>query len=123
MLLYQFLLVALGSALGGSLRYAVSFLSKSLISELEFVPTLLVNLIGSFGIGIAFAFSQKFSWSESLSLFLIVGLLGGFTTFSSFSLDILKLLQNGHLITAVSYIFGSLLGGIALAYLGFILAK
>lgn len=123
MLLYQFLLVALGSALGGSLRYAVSFLSKSIVSDHDFVPTLLVNLIGSFGIGIAFAFSQKFSWHESLSLFLIVGLLGGFTTFSSFSLDILKLLQNGHWVTAVSYIFSSLLGGIALAYLGFLLAK
>ena len=58
-----------------------------------------------------------------MNLFLIVGLLGGFTTFSSYSLDILRLFQNGLWQVALAYLLTSLIGGVILAWIGYSLIK
>ena len=116
----QILIVAAGSAVGGFMRYATAqLLSFSAGSEKHFLPTLVVNLIGSFIIGLAFALSIKYTWSEWITTFLVIGILGGFTTFSSFSLDILRLVQNGQSSLAITYILASVIGGVSLAYIGF----
>lgn len=119
----HFLVVCIGSAFGGLLRYGVSLITNSSGYDQHFWPTLMVNLIGSLCIGIAFAISIKYSWSQEMNLFLIVGLLGGFTTFSSYSLDILRLFQNGLWQVALAYLLTSLIGGVLLAWIGYSLIK
>lgn len=118
---WQLLLsIFLGSAIGGSLRYLVSAsLHSSIFSIKHYHPTLLVNLIGCFLIGCLFAISAKYEWNEKLVGFSIIGILGGFTTFSSFSLDILKLIQNQDFTTAGVYILASVFLGLLLVFIGF----
>jgi CrcB protein len=83
--------------------------------------TLTVNVVGSFIIGVIVGISQK---SEILSadvrLFLMVGICGGFTTFSSFSVENLMLIQNGQVFSALIYTFLSLFLGFTAVYLGYL---
>ncbi len=104
------ILVALGGALGASLRYAVGTALA--------VPfgTLFVNVAGSFAMGLAFVWlSAGEGGTMRWHVFIMTGLLGGFTTFSAFSLDAMRLLQSGHMTQALLYIAGSV--GLSLAAL------
>ncbi len=84
--------IAIGGALGSVLRY----LTFRLVPFAGFpLGTLLVNASGSFLIGFAFVYMQDRMLDDSLRLFLVIGILGGFTTFSAFSLETLQLIQNG----------------------------
>ena len=85
--------------------------------------TLSVNLIGSFLIGVVYALVDRGNLSPETRLFLATGLLGGFTTFSAFSLDALNLLQEGLLMEGVSYIMLSIFLGISFAFLGILTIK
>lgn len=91
------LLVGLGSFVGGSLRYlSVVWIDRK--ADIDFpLAILLVNVTGSFLIGFMTPGLERFSWSgdASLPLFLSAGMMGGFTTFSTFSLQTLKLMQAG----------------------------
>lgn len=91
------LLVALGSALGGVTRYWVSGLVASRVGETFPWGTLAVNVLGSALIGAVAAFgdSGRLGLSAEARQFLMLGVLGGFTTFSSFSLQTLRLVQDG----------------------------
>lgn len=90
------LLIGVGGAAGSMARYLVSFyLQKSTTSVFPY-GTLAVNLIGCLLIGILFGLSERFQWfTEEWRLFLAVGFCGGFTTFSAFALENVKLLQAG----------------------------
>lgn len=102
--------VALGSALGGIARFALSqWVDRWAHGPFPF-STLAVNAIGSFLIGIvaAFALAENASLSPTLRLFLMTGFFGGFTTFSTFSLQTLQLLHNGHIVHALANSIGSL---------------
>ena len=84
--------VAIGGAFGSVLRY----LTFRLVPMTGFpLGTLIVNATGSFLIGFVFVYLQSRMIDDSLRLFLVIGILGGFTTFSAFSLETLNLLQNG----------------------------
>lgn len=85
--------------------------------------TLCVNLAGYSIIGILWAFCYSFDFSPNLRTFLFGGLLGGFTTFSSFSLETMNLLNLGKVHSALFYIIGTNLGGIIAVFGGFFLAK
>ncbi|MEO0344312.1 MAG: fluoride efflux transporter CrcB [Pseudomonadota bacterium] len=100
-------IVAFGGALGALLRWG----TVQVVAEP--LGTLCVNVIGSFLIGLGFVAvsSEDPRWH----LFLITGLLGGFTTFSAFSLDALKLLEAGKLSAAFGYAAGSVLLSLAAA--------
>jgi CrcB protein len=78
-----------------------------------------VNALGSLLIGAVVRLSLEGALSGEARLFLAVGLLGGFTTFSSFSYETLALLQDGEALAALAYALGSLLLGFFLAYLGY----
>lgn len=119
------LLVLLGSGLGGSLRYLVAHFHGQISGDAtkHFVPIIIVNLVGSFLIGLAFALLVKEQMNERTSLFLITGFMGGFTTYSSFSLDILRMIQRGDVLPAILYIFSSLLFGFAFVALGYWVGK
>ena len=107
-------LVALGGALGSMLRY---LLVTAVGAPLG---TLAVNVIGSFAIGVLFVWLGA---REGWQLFLMTGVLGGFTTFSAFSLDTLKLLHAGQTLLAAAYVGGSVLLSLAAVALGVALTK
>lgn len=90
------LLVAAGGALGASARYGVSLALINSAGRFPFA-TLTVNILGSFLLGLLFAYSQHTAISEGWRLFLAVGVLGAFTTFSTFSVEVVALLQQGEL--------------------------
>ncbi|WP_288687782.1 fluoride efflux transporter CrcB [Acinetobacter gandensis] len=117
----NWLLVALGGALGATLRYGTGVL---LIKPTGLFPwtTWWVNVIGCFLAGVFFAVSQKYSFLQSEArLFLMVGILGGFTTFSSFGLETFQLLRQGHSAVAFSYAISSLVIGVIVLGLGYYL--
>jgi len=110
-------LVFIGGGLGALCRYLLSLL----LAQSKFpLATITCNLLGCLLIGLLASLIPKGSPSY---LCLITGLLGGFTTYSSFSLDSLRLLQDGHFFQVALYLILSLLGGLLLAWLGFILAS
>jgi fluoride exporter len=108
--------VALGGALGAWLRFAAG----RLIGAAAFPwATLAVNLIGSFAMGLLAGWLARQGGSgEGWRLFLGVGVLGGFTTFSAFSLEIVTLAQRGAIGMAALYISASLAGGLVALLLG-----
>ncbi len=115
--LKNFLWVGLGGAIGAMLRFAAYLIWKNGTFP---VSTLLINIAGSFLIGLFFAAGlREDGLSDNLKLFLMTGVCGGFTTFSAFSLENIQLLRTGNYSTAALYIFVSVAGCIAAAFAGF----
>ena len=100
--------VAIGGALGAMARYGVSTLLFDASTQRFPYATLSVNVLGSFLIGILFVLIvEKGLLPPEMRSILMVGFLGAFTTFSTFSLDALGLWQNGHLLLALVYALGT----------------
>lgn len=112
----SYLIVFLGSGLGGVLRHAVNVIVPRLLGSDYPHSTILVNVGGSFIMGLmAGWFAFKGDSSQAWRLFLATGVLGGFTTFSTFSLDSTVLWQRGEAWNAAIYVTSSValaLGGI-----------
>ncbi len=119
-----FFIVGAGSFLGGGTRYLVQQLvAKHFASPMPY-GTLVVNILGSFIIGILFALSEKTNvLSNEMRLFLATGFCGGFTTFSAFSLENINLLREGSHFYVLGYVSLSVVLGFSATYLGLILAK
>ena len=102
------LAVALGGAIGSVARFLVGIGSTKLFGLAFPWGTLIINIAGSFLIG-AFAESFALRWDapQSVRVFLTVGICGGFTTFSTFSLDAYLLMERGELWPAAAYMIGS----------------
>ncbi|GAA5188103.1 fluoride efflux transporter CrcB [Ferrimonas gelatinilytica] len=88
--------VALGGALGATLRYGTSLLMLRLVGTSFPLATLLVNALGSLAMGALYALSMQVALSPTLKAFIGVGLLGALTTFSTFSNETVLLMQQGH---------------------------
>ncbi|MEO6489362.1 MAG: fluoride efflux transporter CrcB [Ferruginibacter sp.] len=113
-MLKNLLIVGLGGGIGSMARYSVSLF----ISFTDFpTPTFLINITGSLIIGFLFGLGFRDSF-PGWKLFLVIGICGGFTTFSAFSFENLSLLQNGKYFLAFLYISLSVIFGIAAAFLG-----
>ena len=116
-----FLVVGIGGFLGSIARYGVGIaLAKTTINQF-YLGTLSVNLIGCFLIGIFYGYASR--WSNEALLFLMVGICGGFTTFSSFSLDGMKLLKYKMYVDFIIYTSTSMIGGLLLCILGYYLTN
>lgn len=115
-----FLTVACGGAIGAVLRYICAVMMNREVFPLG---TVLVNIAGSFVMGVFAAWllsrPENDISSENLRLFLAVGLLGGFTTFSAFSLETMKMFQAGLSAQGLSYVALSVLGSLAAVFLGY----
>ena len=123
-MLYQVVLVALGGAIGSSLRHLANLLALRLFGPAFPWGTLAVNLIGCFVMGIAAeVLARRFGASNELRLFVATGILGGFTTFSAFSLDVALLSGRGAIFPAFAYVAASVVLGIAALFIGMWLAK
>lgn len=118
-MLSHFILVAVGGALGATARYSAGLVAIRLWGTGLPVGTWIVNLAGSFLIGLAVPFLiTKMGATEGLRFALVVGFLGSFTTFSTFSLDTLSLWETGRPGWALLNVGGSVLAGLLLVALG-----
>lgn len=118
------LFVALGSAVGGVLRY----LAGMLIPAANGFPvaTLSINVVGSFMIGLLSGLIARFTSGavhEALRLMLVVGFCGGFTTFSTFSNEALRLIESSHYLAALSYVLVSVFAGLAAVFVGYLISR
>lgn len=118
------MLVALGGGAGSVLRYGVGRLSVHYLGPTSVWGTFLVNVTGSFALGLFIALAlEKFAIPVQLRALIAVGLLGGYTTFSTFSLESVQLLESGQLLRAAASLLGNLALGLAAAYLGLLLGR
>lgn len=116
--------VGAGGAIGSILRYAVTMAMVTRLGPGFPWHTLAINVVGSFLIGAVSAYIQGTTGlSPALGAFLTVGVLGGFTTFSTFSYDTLTLLGDGATGLAVAYCAGSVIVGVAAAIAGVSLVR
>ena len=124
--LITYLWIAIGSGLGGMARYACSNVGKAWLGERHaWGATLAINIIGSFVIGLFSALtgpSGRLAVSPDVRLFVMVGVCGGFTTFSSFSLQTVNLIRAGDMAAAGLNVAGSLALCLLAAWLGFVAA-
>ena len=120
----QFLLVASGGAIGASLRYLSGIAAIRLFGTDFPWGTVFVNIAGSFLMGLFIeALARRYGVSNEVRLFVATGVLGGFTTFSSFSLDAAVLYERGDLAQMAFYVIGSVVLGLAALFAGFALAR
>jgi CrcB protein len=118
------LLVFLGGGLGAVLRHLVSRLAFAAWGAAFPAGTMIVNVAGSFVIGaLVGLFAAHPAISQHARLFLTTGLLGGFTTFSAFSLDALTLYERGQAGLALAYVAASVILSLAAIAAGFFLAR
>jgi CrcB protein len=120
-----FLIVFLGGGLGAALRYGVNLLSLRMLGTAFPYATAFENITGSLAMGLVagyFAFRSGGA-APHLQLFLTTGILGGYTTFSAFSLDAVLLYERGALGLAALYVLGSVILSIAGLFAGLALAR
>ncbi len=113
----QFLAVTLGGALGSGCRFLVA----TAFSRYDAFPfgTLSVNLLGCFAMGaLTTYFGQQNEINPAIRMGIIIGFLGGFTTFSSFGLDTMKLIEAQRILAASLYVIGSNVIGLMAIYAG-----
>jgi CrcB protein len=117
------LMIGSGSFIGGILRYLLSQYIQVRNSSLFPWGTLAVNIMGCLLIGVVFGLAEKGNMTQTLKLFLTTGILGGFTTFSAFSVETFTLLRSGQQVVAIAYIGSSVLIGLLATFIGISLGK
>lgn len=122
-MLQSMLMVGAGGFAGSVLRYLISHYMNLSTQTVFPLGTFIVNLTGSFLIGIIMASSLSEDLNHQMRLLLATGFCGGFTTFSSFSYEFFSLLQNGHHGYAFLYAISSFAFGLMFVWLGFTLCK
>ena len=122
-MIQKLLAVAIGGSIGAVLRYIIFYLFEKTYNHTFPWSTLIVNLAGSFLIGLLWGAFDKFYVSPGMRLFLFVGILGSFTTFSTFAFDVFSLGKDGSIKYLILYISATNILGIALAIGGFYLSK
>jgi CrcB protein len=120
----NYLLVFLGGGIGSSLRHAINVVSARYLGTAFPYHTFLINITGSTIMGlIAGYLAFKGGASQSWRLFLMTGVLGGYTTFSAFSLDAALLYERGEIWLALLYVLGSVVLAIAGLFAGLALIR
>ncbi len=118
------LVIFIGAGIGGVARYGMNVASAKLVLATGFpFGTLIVNVVGCFLIGIAAALLPRHAFSGYVFPFLVTGLLGGFTTFSAFSLESVQLLQKQQTALALLYMASSVVITLFAVYAGIVLGQ
>jgi len=123
--MYAFLLVGAGGAIGAMARFGLGGLVGRLWPMGFPLATLLINIAGSAAMGVFVGLMARLlpAWQEDARLFVAVGVLGGFTTFSSFSLDAIVLMERGELLAAGFYVLLSVVLCLIGLYLGLLVTR
>lgn len=119
-MLRNIIFVAFGGAFGSVLRYLIATI---IITKKFPASTFLVNIIGSFLIGVLMAYLLKQTNNQNWQLLMVTGFCGGFTTFSAFSWDVILLLQQARYLTAILYVLATFILSISFCFLGFNISK
>eukprot|EP01087_Luapelamoeba_hula_P005814 TRINITY_DN15863_c0_g1_i1.p1 TRINITY_DN15863_c0_g1~~TRINITY_DN15863_c0_g1_i1.p1 ORF type:complete len:128 (-),score=12.09 TRINITY_DN15863_c0_g1_i1:233-616(-) len=120
----QFVLVMIGGALGAGARFMTGRATLALFGPHFPYGTLAVNLLGGLLMGVLTgALARSGVAGEAWRLFLGVGVLGGFTTFSSFSLDVVGMIERGALGTAMAYVLVSVIGSVLALFAGLMMTR
>lgn len=120
----HYLLVFLGGGIGAALRHGVNLLALRTVGIAFPFGTLTVNVLGSLAMGmLAEYLALRGQWSMETRLFLLTGVLGGFTTFSAFSLETALLVERGHAGWAAVYVVLSVVLGIGALFAGMALVR
>ena len=114
MSLHLVILVGIGGGIGSILRYFIS------ITLMPFSPwfTVIINISGGFLIGLLYQYTLDLSYSDNVRAFCIIGVCGGFTTFSAFGLDFLHLFREGQIVLGLLYVILSVIGTILAVFAG-----
>lgn len=109
----SYLLVGMGGALGAMARFGLGGLVGTPANGFP-LATFVINVLGSLSMGLLVGALAKLTpaWGHEVRLFLAVGVLGGFTTFSSFSLEAVSLMEKGELVLMAAYVIGSVVLGL-----------
>jgi len=120
-----YLLVAVGGALGSVARYGTGVLVGKAWDSAFPLATMMINIAGSLAMGLFIGYITRTTptWQADARLFVAVGIFGGFTTFSSFSLDAIAMLERGDIGPALLYVVGSVVVGIAALYGGLVVMR
>ena len=119
----NFFWVALGGALGASLRFISSSFFNLFYPNLP-IGTFFINVLGSFIVGLLINTLEMRNYSEIfIKYFLIIGVLGSYTTFSAFSYEVIELYNNKKFLLSVIYILASVFSCIVAAYAGYTINK
>ena len=123
--MYPYLLVGIGGALGSIARYGSGVLVGRVWTSSFPLATLLINIAGSLAMGLFIGYLARTTpaWQADARLFVAVGIFGGFTTFSSFSLDAIALIERGEIVQSAIYILGSVVIAILALYVGMQLTR
>ncbi len=120
----EIVIVAAGGAFGSALRYLTAMLMLRLTGATFPWGTLIINIVGSFAMGLFIELlARRFGASNELRLLVATGVLGGFTTFSSFSLEVAVLWERGMASAALAYVLASVLGSICALFAGLWLVR
>jgi CrcB protein len=122
-MIVKLLAISLGGGIGATLRYLIFYYFERLHHTVFPWPTLIVNLIGSFLIGFLWGFFDRYYVSPGLRMFIFVGILGSFTTFSTFAFDIASMVHDGQFRNMIIYVLASNILAVGLAFVGFFLAN
>ena len=116
----SFVIVAIGGALGSVFRYVIGSWVQILSRSIDFpFGTLAVNLVGCFAIGFLSQLAEtRGAFTTETRLLVFIGILGGFTTFSSFANDSVNLMREGELLNALANVGANVIVGLSLVWLG-----
>jgi CrcB protein len=115
--------IAIGGAAGALLRYSISGYTYKYFNGFFPWGTLAVNLLGCFAIGFLWNIFENFAYSPNTRVFIFIGILGAFTTFSTFGLESFNLIREGEIKYAIINILVSNIAGLALVFIGYIASK
>ncbi|WP_136622450.1 MULTISPECIES: fluoride efflux transporter CrcB [Mesorhizobium] len=121
--MFNLLLVVVGGGIGAGIRHLTSMGALRLVGPNYPWGTMAINIVGSFAMGLFIAILARRGGSNELRLFVATGILGGFTTFSAFSLDFATLWERGATLSAFGYALASVIGAIIALFLGLWLAR
>lgn len=121
--MFNLLLVVIGGGIGAGIRHLANIGALRLVGANYPWGTIAINIVGSFAMGLFIATLMRRGGSTELRLFVATGILGGFTTFSAFSLDFATLWERGATLPAFGYALASVIGAIIALFLGLWLAR
>ena len=121
--MFNLLLVVVGGGIGAGIRHLTNIGALRLVGPNFPWGTMAINIVGSFAMGLFIAMLMRRGGSNELRMFVATGILGGFTTFSAFSLDFATLWERGATLPAFGYALASVIGAIIALFLGLWLAR